>query len=214
MGKVVSMAKKAADLPAGPHEPTPEEKRAVASYQKRKAAVLQTPRLTYTIADPDENGVRNARITVDHPDHATGYQMISDAIGTGDMAFTYGLIFDAAGVGTKLDGTSDMERSNYALSIVKGIKPRNQVEAMLAMQMAAIHMASMKAASNLSASKTGKGVDLWERSLNKLSRTFTTQMEALKRYRSKGNQRIVVERVNVSEGGQAIVGNVDRGEAE
>ena len=100
-----------------------------------------------------------------------------------------------------------MERSNYALSIVKGIKPRNQVEAMLAMQMAAIHMASMKASSNLSAAKTGKGVDLWERSLNKLSRTFTTQMEALKRYRSKGgNQRIVVERVNVSEGGQAIVG--------
>jgi len=40
-------------------------------------------------------------------------------------------------------------------------------------------------------------------------------MEALKRYRSKGgNQRIVVERVNVSEGGQAIVGNVDRVEVK
>jgi hypothetical protein len=42
-------------------------------------------------------------------------------------------------------------------------------------------------------------------------------MEALKRYRSKRSQRIVVERVNVSEGGQAIVGDVHtgkRGEVE
>ena len=100
MGKVVSMTKKpraekAANLPAVPHEPTPAEKHAVASYEKRKAALPQTPPLTYTITDPDENGVRNARITVDHPDHATGYQMISDAIGTGDMAFTCGLLLDA-----------------------------------------------------------------------------------------------------------------------
>ena len=106
MGKVVSMTKKpraekAANLPAVPHEPTPAEKRAVASYEKRKAALPKTPPLTYTITDPDENGVRNARITVDHPDHATGYQMISDAIGTGDMAFTCGLLLDASGVGTK-----------------------------------------------------------------------------------------------------------------
>ena len=31
-------------------------------------------------------------------------------------------------------------------------------------------------------------------------------MEALKRYRSKGEQRVYVERVTVNEGGQAIVG--------
>ena len=111
--------------------------------------------------------------------------MISDAIGTGDMTFTYGLLLDASGIATKMDGTSDMERVNYALSIVKGIKPRNQVEAMLAMQMAAIHMATMRAAANLSAAKTGKGFELYERSLNKLGRTFTTQMEALKRYRAR-----------------------------
>jgi hypothetical protein len=89
------------------------------------------------------------------------------------------------------------------------------VEAMLALQMAAVHMASMKAAATLSASTTGKVWAQYEGSVNKLSRTFTTQMEALKRHRSKGNQRIVVERVNVSEGGQAIVGNVaGRGEPE
>jgi hypothetical protein len=33
----------------------------------------------------------------------------------------------------------------------------------------------------------------------------------LKRYRSKGEQKVVVEHVTVNEGGQAIVGNVETG---
>ena len=47
--------------------------------------------------------------------------------------------------------------------------------------------------------------------LNKLTRTFATQVEALKRYRSKGEQKVTVEHVTVNEGGQAIVGNVETG---
>ena len=45
-----------------------------------------------------------------------------------------------------------------------------------------------------------------------LLRTFTTQMEALKRYRTGGQQKVTVEHVHVNEGGQAIVGVVNRGE--
>ena len=48
--------------------------------------------------------------------------------------------------------------------------------------------------------------------MNRLARTFAAQVEALKRYRSKGEQRVVVERVTVNEGGQAVVGNIGRGE--
>ena len=48
-----------------------------------------------------------------------------------------------------------------------------------------------------------------ERTLNKLARTFAVQMETLKRYRTGGEQRVTVQHVNVAEGGQAIVGNVN-----
>jgi hypothetical protein len=41
-----------------------------------------------------------------------------------------------------------------------------------------------------------------------LREPFVTQMEVLKRYRSGGEQTVTVQHVNVSEGGQAIVGNV------
>jgi hypothetical protein len=45
----------------------------------------------------------------------------------------------------------------------------------------------------------------------KLARTFAAQVEALKRYRSRGDQTVRVEHVTVNEGGQAIVGNVNHG---
>ena len=50
-----------------------------------------------------------------------------------------------------------------------------------------------------------------ERALNKLARTYTAQVEALKQYRSKGQQIVRVERVNVESGGQAVVGHVQHG---
>jgi hypothetical protein len=46
--------------------------------------------------------------------------------------------------------------------------------------------------------------------LNKLARTFASQVEALKKYRSAGEQTIKVQHVTVNDGGQAIVGNVSQ----
>ena len=41
-----------------------------------------------------------------------------------------------------------------------------------------------------------------------LALTYATQMEALKRYRTCGEQKVTVQHVSVSAGAQAIVGNV------
>jgi hypothetical protein len=82
---------------------------------------------------------------------------------------------------------------------------------MLATQMAAVHMATMTFARRLAHIENIPQQDSAERAFNKLARTFTTQMEALKRYRTGGQQTVRVERVTVNEGGQAIVGNVETG---
>jgi hypothetical protein len=47
-----------------------------------------------------------------------------------------------------------------------------------------------------------------------LTRTFAAQMEALMRYRTGGEQKVMVQHVTVSDGGQAIVGNVTHGSRE
>lgn len=43
---------------------------------------------------------------------------------------------------------------------------------------------------------------------NKLAQTYVAQMEALKRYRTGGEQKVTVQHVSVNDGGQAIVGDV------
>ena len=95
------------------------------------------------------------------------------------------------------------------LSVIKGIEPRDQIEAMLAAQMAAVHIATMTFARRLAHVENIPQQDSAERAFNKLARTFAAQVEALKRYRSGGEQKMTVQHVHVAEGGQAIVGNVN-----
>ncbi len=93
--------------------------------------------------------------------------------------------------------------------MIKGIEPRDQIESMLAAQMAAVHVASMTMARHLAHAKTMPEEENAERAFNKLTRTFTDQVEALKSYRSKGEQKMTVQHVRLGEGGQAIVGNLN-----
>ena len=87
------------------------------------------------------------------------------------------------------------------------------VEAMLAAQMAAVHVATMTFAMRLRGVTNIPQQDSAERAFNKLARTFAVQMEALKRYRTGGEQKVTVQHqhVTVSEGGQAVVGTVLHG---
>ena len=64
---------------------------------------------------------------------------------------------------------------------------------------------SLLVAPNRTASAFGKRSDA-----ARPARTYATQMEALKRYRTGGEQKVTVHHVSVNEGGQAIVGNVNQ----
>ena len=133
------------------------------------------------------------------------------ALGTAVGAFFAGLVAQLA---TADGGEPNEQKLNFMLAVIKGIKPRDQLEAMLAAQMAAVHSAAMKAARDLADAESLQHRDSAERTFNKLTRTFVTQMEALKRYRMGGEQTVTVQQVNVSEGGQAIVGNVTQGQQD
>jgi hypothetical protein len=146
-------------------------------------------------------------IAPDHPDISVGGKLLMGALGTTSPAFYEGLLTQVVSAGSK--GQEPDERDiNFMLSVVKGIEPKDEIEAMLAAQMAAVHMASMTFARRLAHVENLPQQDSAERAFNKLARTFTTQMEALKRYRTGGQQKVTVEHVTVQAGGQAIVGNV------
>jgi hypothetical protein len=105
------------------------------------------------------------------------------------------------------------EFANNAMALLNGIQPQDEIEGMLAVQMIAVHnmaMETMKRAMITDQTFAGKEANVNQ--ATKMLRTFTAQMEAIKRYRTGGQQKVIVEHVHVTAGGQAIVGVVNRGE--
>jgi len=187
-----------------PYEPTPHERAAAEAYFARKEKSLPSPRMKVSMKGDV------ATISPDHPDAGIGHLLLMKALGTTESDFIDGLLAQLANAATKGRAVDD-RGLNFMLAVVKGIEPRDQVEAMLAAQMAAVHNATMTFARRLAHVDNIPQQDSAERAFNKLARTFAAQVEALKRYRTGGEQTVRVEHVTVNEGGQAIVGNVTHG---
>jgi hypothetical protein len=114
---------------ATPYKPTPRDREAMAAYFARKDARKPSPRMTVT----NKKGV--AELAVAHPRPEIGQALLMEALGIGDLDFWDGLVRQLAVVG----GQGTLERDlNFMLAMVKGIEPRDQIEAMLAAQMAAV----------------------------------------------------------------------------
>ena len=132
------------------------------------------------------------------------------ALGTDSQEFMDGVLRQLANAVSKGEDANE-QGINFALAVIAGVEPKDELETMLAMQMVAIHLATMTFTRRLAHVETLDQQHGSERALNKLARQFAMQLEALKRYRTGGEQKVVGQRGNVDEGGQAIVGTVDRG---
>ncbi len=200
IAKSQSSAEPATSVPKQPYAPTAFERAAAQRVFDRIARSGTAPQFKVTKTDSQN------LITVDHPEPQMGQVLFADSIGTGDHVFAQGLLLQLSHVartGKELT-THDL---NTMLATVHAIGPRDATEALLASQMAAIHHATMTAARRLNHSETITQQDSASNMLAKLARTFTAQIEALKRYRSTGEQnvRVTHQHVNVS-AHQAVVG--------
>jgi hypothetical protein len=188
-----------------PYEPTTREKGVLETFNNRRRSRKPAPRLNVVTTGEDGTVLK-----LDHAEQGVGSSLLMEATGTTDADFLDGLIRQLCSVGSH-GRAADEDGLNFMLAVVKGIEPRDQVEAMLAAQMAATHNATMTFARRLNLVENIPQQDSAERAFNKLARTFASQVEALKRYRTRGEQTVRVEHVTVNEGGQAIIGNVSHG---
>ena len=129
----------AAETPAKPYQPTPAEAEAFRAFMaaRKKAA----PRLKVL---PGAKGA----VTIGHPDKAFGQIALMKALGTTGDDFLQGLVTQLVNAGSQ-GPAADESGINFMLAVVKGIEPRDQIEAMLAAQMAAVHNATMTFARRL-----------------------------------------------------------------
>jgi hypothetical protein len=131
------------------------------------------------------------------------------AFGSQDPDFVFELIRQVANT-TSNSRCSDEQGIKFMMSVISGLKPRDQTEAMIGAQMAAVHSAMMTAANRLAHAETPAEMDSAERAVNKLGRTFVALVETLNRYQNGGGQNVVVQHMSIVEGGPAIVGNLTR----
>ena len=181
------------------YTPTPREVAAIKKLQEELA--VQAPRLKVS----KRGNVHS--VGTDHPNDTIGRVLLMEALGTTDWNFLDGFLEQLLNTSSQ-GGEASEEKVNFMLSVIKGVQPRDEIESMLAAQMAAVHMSMMTFARRLAHVDNIPQQDSAERAFNKLARTFASQMEALKRYRTGGEQKVTVQHVTVGEGGQAIVGNV------
>ncbi|OIM88557.1 hypothetical protein BLN97_45270, partial [Bradyrhizobium elkanii] len=144
---------------------------------------------------------------IDHPDPELGAQLMANALGVADRAAMDGILRQL--VKASVSGGKPCEVNlAFMISMVRSLRPRDSVEAMLVAQMVSVHVMAMRCAHHLAHAKDLAQHDSAARALGRLARTFPAQIEALNRHRSHGEPAITVQNVKVEDGGNAIVGNV------
>jgi len=144
---------------------------------------------------------------IDHPDPERGERLMAETLGGADPDAMHGILRQlvrASVTGEKPDAVN----LAFMLAMMQSIKPRDCVEAMLVAQMVSVHVMTMRCAHHLAGAQDTAQQDSAGRTLGRLARTFPAQIEALNRHRSKSEPAITVQNVSVSDGGNAIVGNV------
>ena len=175
--------------------PDPTPSTAIAATDPAKAAAA--PRIKFL----------SHGFSIDHPDPELGEQLMADALGVADREAMHGILRQLVKASVS-GGTPDEVNLSFMISMVKSIKPRDSVEAMLVAQMVSVHVMAMRCAHHLANADDLAQHDSAARALGRLARTFPAQIEALNRYRSQGEPAITVQNVSVGDGGKAIVGNV------
>ncbi|MFA4971622.1 MAG: hypothetical protein WC683_03340 [bacterium] len=182
--------------------PSSAEIARMAAFVRRVREAPKPPKLSRKAGDDKD---------VTRIDNSCDYMALVEATGTidGDLS---GVFLDQAQRTVPYREMPKVDRCNIALAALHGIKPKDELEGMLAVQMVGTHNLAMTfMARAMLEGQTCDGVDANISRATKLMRTFTAQIEALNRYRGQGQQKVIVEHVHVNEGGQAIVGLIGEG---
>ena len=152
-----------------------------------------------------------AQIDPNHADAGLSKAKLQAAMGTTELPFANKLLGELLNAACRGSTAQPLvaDDVNAVLAAMHGIAPNDEAEAMLAAQMIATHTAAMAALRRVKTADNIPQLDSNGNLAAKLLRAYTAQLEALARYRGKGQQKVIVEHVHVHSGGQAIVGAVN-----
>jgi hypothetical protein len=145
-----------------------------------------------------------------HSDNEVWVTRLKAAFGTLSDDFLHGEIMRIINAIPEKDAC--VGHLDAIIAILDTAKPRDELEAMLIVQMAVAHALGMVKARNLALSKTIQQADSAVLAMARLNKIYAGHYETLAKMRRGGQQKVTVEHVHVHAGGQAIVGNVEAGQ--
>lgn len=192
-GTVVPAMPPAHPAPAETYVPTDGEAEQLGAFLERQASRPAVPKVKVLTNEAGE-----AEVAPDHPEPVVWSVLMANALGVDDFSLSDHLAEQITDAAHRRGSRPRQTMLNGALAAAHGIGPTDTIEAMLAVQMVATHEAALdllrqaRGASRIPQAQSAGNTAV------KLLRTFTAQVEALKRYRSKGEQRVVVQHQHVN----------------
>ena len=122
-----------------------------------------------------------------------------------EKVLQYGAIACTPFRGSNFDTNKAISESMDAL---KALKAEGALQEMLATQMISIHLLQQMTIALANGSGITESKQYYTNSAIKLANCFTQQATLLAKLQGVGGQKIVVEHVEVHQGGQAVVGNI------
>src|ERR1700730_9879682 len=137
------------------------------------------------------------------------WDRLKAALGTTSSNFVNATLVQIQNASRMPSGGISETSVNAVLAFIEAAEPKNEIEAALAIQMACTHAVAMAILSRAGGAYGGdRHVALMASAGARLLNAFTAQIETMRRLRNGGTQIIRIERVEVSDGGQAVIGNV------
>lgn len=196
MSKTKGSKKKSVETKA-PREPNAREKEAIAAAEQSRVA---RPARAQFDEEPDETGVM--RLSPQHADQNGHNHLVMETFGTTAGSFVDANILRLANI-TMNGKKPSIDGLNASLALIGAIGPQNELEAALAVQMAATHELSLEMLKRTKVTESREAMRDYGNLATKLQRTLLAQVKTLSDWRRGGEQ--VVRHVHVYEGGQAVV---------
>jgi hypothetical protein len=154
-----------------------------------------------------------------HAGHAKAYPPDGDsklwwsrlqvALGTTSSDFVNGALAQLMAAARLPGGGISPVAMNAALAMIEGQRPKDEVETAIVMQMACAHGAAMMLLARFGGGGGGdRRVQALAHATARIINAFNQSAETLRRRKQGGSQYMRIDHVHVTEGGQAIIGNV------
>jgi hypothetical protein len=198
--------------------PTEVEREGIATARRR---TKKRPPSVAVVVRRAQDGRLHA--SPEHSDREGHAYRMADTLGTRSLEFV-STMMNSIGKATEDHskmkdfgpGSVDQTAVNAALAVIDGVRPADEIEAMLAAHMAVTNIALLELVARTRGAIAGhlyqgsglKRLDVLGNLTAKFMRTYAMQVEALAKKRRRGEQTVTVRHVHVHAGGQAVVGNV------